>query len=188
MGENSTYNTIIRSRRKTISLHINDEGELIVRAPYHASKQRISSFIQEKRRWIETKQHAMCYQSKQRDHMRKLLNKEAIERTKKRARSYFKNRLDDYAERFGYTYTALHLSGAKTRWGSCSADNIIRLNWKLMFANPRVIDCVVVHELVHTRYKNHQKHFWSAVAQLHPSHKEDRAWLKDHAYLLSIGS
>ncbi|MBD3157117.1 DUF45 domain-containing protein [Candidatus Peregrinibacteria bacterium] len=188
MGENINDNTIIRSRRKTISLHINDEGELIVRAPYYASKQRIRRFIQEKKHWIEAKQQAMRYQSKQRDYMQQLLNKEAIQRTKKRARSYFKKRLNDYAEHYGYTYGAMRLSGAKTRWGSCSADNTIRLNWKLMFADPRVIDYVVVHELVHTRYKNHQKKFWSAVACIHPSYKEDRAWLKDHAYLLSISS
>lgn len=188
MGETTQYDTLIRSRRKSISLHVNDEGLLVVRAPHHVSKQRIHRFIQEKNRWIKEKKQAMRQQLKQREYMRPLLNKEAISRTKKRARSYFKQRLEYYAERYGYEFNVIRLSGAKTRWGSCSADNNIRLNWKLMFAEPRVIDYVVVHELVHTRYKNHQKKFWAAVAYVHPSYKEDRVWLKKHAYLLSICS
>ena len=188
MGEVIQYDTLIRSRRKSISLQVNDEGELVVRAPVYVSKQRILRFIREKQQWIEKKQHAMRYQLKQREHMKPLLNREAISHTKKRARSYFKQRLYHYAERYGYIFNAVWLSGAKTRWGSCSANNNIRLNWKLMFADPRVIDYVVVHELVHTRYKNHQKNFWAEVANMHPSYKEDRKWLKDHSYLLSIGS
>lgn len=43
---------IIRSRRKTIALVIDNDGELIVRAPFFATDNDISQFIIEKQDWI----------------------------------------------------------------------------------------------------------------------------------------
>lgn len=51
---------LIRSNRKTIALQIDENAQLIVRAPYNVSQRRINRFIEEKRRWIiKTKQKAI---------------------------------------------------------------------------------------------------------------------------------
>ena len=47
-----------------------------------------------------------------------------------------------------------------------------------MLAPAEVIDYVVVHELVHLVENNHQKRFWSKVAELLPDYKQYRLWLK----------
>lgn len=47
--------TLIRSKRKTVALQINSEGELTVRAPLHYSERRIKKLIGEHSAWIEKK-------------------------------------------------------------------------------------------------------------------------------------
>lgn len=46
---------IIKSRRQTIALVIDTDGELIVRAPFYATKDDINNFIYEKKEWILSK-------------------------------------------------------------------------------------------------------------------------------------
>lgn len=47
---------LIRSRRKTLSLQIDNNGKLLVRAPMRFSGKKIEAFICEKQRWIVKKQ------------------------------------------------------------------------------------------------------------------------------------
>ena len=50
---------IIRTKRRSLALTINEKGELIVKAPYQISIDKIYSFIKEKEKWIEKKQKAI---------------------------------------------------------------------------------------------------------------------------------
>ncbi|MCI5609850.1 MAG: M48 family metallopeptidase [Roseburia sp.] len=50
---------IIRSRRRTIALEINAQGELIVRAPFRASMEQIMDFVERKQDWICDKTRQM---------------------------------------------------------------------------------------------------------------------------------
>ena len=47
---------IIRSKRKTLSLTINENAELVIRAPLRLSIKKIQDFINEKESWINRKQ------------------------------------------------------------------------------------------------------------------------------------
>ncbi|MEG1810516.1 MAG: SprT family zinc-dependent metalloprotease [Clostridia bacterium] len=75
------------------------------------------------------------------------------------------------------------LSCAKKRWGSCS-HNGININWRLIMAPPQVLEYVLVHELAHVRYPDHQPHFWRFVASILPDYHERRDWLKTHGHEL----
>ncbi|GAB3627166.1 SprT family zinc-dependent metalloprotease [Pandoraea terrae] len=97
------------------------------------------------------------------------------------ARKLFATRLDVYGERLGVRHTALALSSAATRWGSCSADGRIRLNWRLIHFPLGVIDYVVAHELAHLKEMNHGPRFWRAVASIFPEFEAARDTLKSHA-------
>ena len=46
---------IIRSRRKTVALQIDESGRLIVRTPLVCSDKRIADFIRAKEKWIVAK-------------------------------------------------------------------------------------------------------------------------------------
>ncbi|MET3244059.1 putative metal-dependent hydrolase [Burkholderia sp. OAS925] len=67
------------------------------------------------------------------------------------AKRVFGERLAIYAEKLGVNYRAYALSSAATRWGSCSSDGKIRLNWRLIHFPLSIIDYVVAHELAHLR-------------------------------------
>ncbi|VVE19093.1 metal-dependent hydrolase [Pandoraea communis] len=97
------------------------------------------------------------------------------------ARKLFTTRLEVYGERLGVRYSALGLSSASTRWGSCSADGRIRLNWRLIHFPLGVIDYVVAHELAHLKEMNHGPRFWQAVASIFPEFEAARDTLKSHA-------
>ena len=47
---------LVRSRRKTVAIHVHRNGEVEVRAPRRAPEAMIRAFVQEKRHWIESKQ------------------------------------------------------------------------------------------------------------------------------------
>ena len=49
--ENTEY-TLIRSKRKSLSVQIKTDGQLIVRAPLHLAKNKIDSFVREHEDWI----------------------------------------------------------------------------------------------------------------------------------------
>ena len=51
-----TPHKIIKSNRKTLSISVNDNAELIVRAPKRVSNDQIKEFITEKANWINNKQ------------------------------------------------------------------------------------------------------------------------------------
>ena len=99
----------------------------------------------------------------------------------RQARAHFTERLNHFAAQAGVCWTALALSGARTRWGSASADGRIRLNWRLMHLKPALIDYVVVHELSHLKVMNHSPSFWDAVGRVMPDYSTLRKELREHA-------
>lgn len=96
------------------------------------------------------------------------------------AKRLFGERLEVYADKLGVTYRAYALSSAATRWGSCSSDGRIRLNWRLIHFPLSVIDYVVAHELSHLREMNHSPRFWQTVESIFPEFREAREALRQH--------
>jgi len=96
------------------------------------------------------------------------------------AKRVFGERLAIYAEKLGVNYRAYALSSAATRWGSCSSDGKIRLNWRLIHFPLSIIDYVVAHELAHLREMNHSPRFWQTVESIFPEFREARQTLKSH--------
>ncbi|MFP5405302.1 MAG: M48 family metallopeptidase [Gammaproteobacteria bacterium] len=95
-----------------------------------------------------------------------------------RAREVFAERIPLFAARLGRAPSRWALSSARTRWGSCSRDGSIRLNWRLVHCPLDVVDYVVAHELAHLRELNHSPRFWAIVAELCPDFERARAWLR----------
>ncbi|MDC8758777.1 M48 family metallopeptidase [Janthinobacterium fluminis] len=84
------------------------------------------------------------------------------------AKQLFAERLDLYAARLGVSYHSFALSSAGTRWGSCTVQRKIRLNWRLIhFALP-LVDYVVAHELAHLLEMNHSPRFWATLESIYP--------------------
>jgi hypothetical protein len=112
------------------------------------------------------------------EHLREEIRLEILLWLKKRARVKLKKRLDLWAARLNVRYKKLIVSGPEQRWGSCSADNIVRLNWRLMLAPLAVIDYVVAHELAHIPHKNHGARFWATLEKHMPDCQARRKTLR----------
>ncbi len=97
---------------------------------------------------------------------------------KEQARNYFAARIPVYAARLGRTPSSWTLSSARTRWGTCTADGAIRLNWRLVHFPPPIVDYVIAHELAHLCELNHGPRFWAQVRSLYPDCEAARQWLR----------
>jgi predicted metal-dependent hydrolase len=53
-------------------------------------------------------------------------------------------------------------------WGSCGRDGVVRFNWRLLQLPIRLVDYVVVHELVHLGERHHGPGFWEALSRALP--------------------
>ena len=82
---------------------------------------------------------------------------------RKEAKMLLPGRVKALAAAHKFEYKNVAIKNSKTRWGSCSFDNNINLSLHLMRLPDHLVDYVILHELVHTRVKNHSKDFWQLL-------------------------
>lgn len=103
---------------------------------------------------------------------------------KNTAEAYILNRTKALAEEMGVHFGSVRFGQQSSRWGSCTGDNNLRFNWRLIHFPPEVIDYVVIHELSHTVHHDHSDRFWALVAQYCPTWKTQRAFLKRQSLVI----
>ena len=82
---------------------------------------------------------------------------------RKEAKEYLPERVKELASKHKFNYKKVAVKNSKTRWGSCSFDNSINLSLHLMRLPDYLVDYVILHELVHTKIKNHSRDFWQLL-------------------------
>ena len=98
-----------------------------------------------------------------------------------------------HAARLGRPCPPVQVADARGRWGSCRGpaggdDGLIRYNWRLVCAPPRVLDYVAAHEVAHLEQPNHSPAFWAVVARLYGDCAREKAWLRrEGAALHALG-
>ena len=165
---------IIFSNRRTLAFSVKDE-KLIVRAPIGTSEKRIESAILEHLGWIEKsieKQRIMRESTPE-------LTPERIFNLRGQAKLVLPLKTKKYAEMMGLKYGRITITGAKTRFGSCSSHGNISFSYRLMMYPDEAIDYVVVHELAHLVEMNHSPRFYSIVTSVLPDYKKRRALLRE---------
>jgi predicted metal-dependent hydrolase len=96
----------------------------------------------------------------------------------------FTRRVELIAAQMGEKVTAVALSNARSRWGSCNSRKQIRLNWRLIQAPPHIIQYVICHEMAHLREMNHSARFYAVQASLFPNHEQAEKELKSLSAIL----
>lgn len=167
--------TLIRSKRKTISVEVSAEGEVIVRAPRLKSQKSIDSFVLEHYDWIEK---AIEKQKKRKDLRPKEPSPEEVELLKKRAKELLPIKAESFAKIMGVEYSSLKITSAKKRLGSCSYDNRICFSYRVLLYPENVIDYVVIHELAHIKEHNHSRRFYDVVKKYCPEYREIEKLIK----------
>jgi len=209
--------TLVRSRRKTVALHITKDAALEVRAPLKTKKTDIDRFVASKADWILT--HLEKASSRLAERADFTLNygsrvilfgdeypiaagqgrgvrfdgfyvyvppgldavqiKRAVIRLYRTiARESLNEGAGHFAGLMGVVPAGIKITGAKTRWGSCSGKNSINFSWRLVMADEDVVDYVVIHELAHIREHNHSPRFWAIVEAILPDYKARKRKLR----------
>ena len=170
---------ILRSSRKTLSLQITPEGEVLVRCPNRMPKWQVQQFVDSKAEWINA-------------HLQKIAARPAVPKlTQQELKTLAKQAAEDMPKRaarfaplVGVTYGRITIRAQRTRWGSCSGKGNLNFNCLLMLAPEEVRDYVVVHELCHRKQMNHSQKFWAEVEQILPNYRLPKKWLKDKGNFL----
>lgn len=176
---------LIRSKRKTLVIEVNANGEVVVRAPLRMPVSQINKFIGEKADWIDIHVRKMLKRKEERKSQEdskggRPISDQEIRLLKIKAKRVIPHKVNQYAQQMGVTYGNITIKVQKSRWGSCSAKGNLNFNCLLMNAPEEIIDYVVVHELCHRKEMNHSPKFWTEVEKVIPDYKDRRKWLKDH--------
>lgn len=164
---------IIRSRRKTISIQILPDGQLLVRCPSRMPARAVADFVESKRDWIEKHMPP-------RDAVIQPKFSEAeLGSLAQQAGQDLPERVARFAPRVGVSVGRITIRAQRTRWGSCSGKGNLNFNCLLMLLPEEVRDYVVIHELCHRKHMNHSREFWEEVERILPGYRQPRKTLKE---------
>jgi len=143
------------TRARRLSITVRRDSAVRVAVPRGVSIRRAMKFLSSRIEWvIRSREELRSRQAPQG-------NMPPVDRN--RARVVLALRLSELAGRHGFNYNKLYVRNQKTRWGSCSSKDNISLNMNLVSLPEELRDYVILHELVHTRHKNHSKAFWAEL-------------------------
>lgn len=160
--------TLIRAKKRSLSLQINGEGKLIARAPLYMPKFLIDRFVREKSSWVQ----------KRLADMQKPKPKKVRYFTEEKLKKYIQIQVKKYGEIMGLKHSGLRYTNVKTYWGTCAPSGLLSFNLALCFTPRGVVKYVVVHELAHLKWKGHGKRFWAMVTKYYPKTAEMRIILR----------
>lgn len=165
---------LIRTRRKSIAISIDDALQVVVRAPLWLQQAQIDCFVHQNAKWIETHlQQKKAYLA-----AHPPLTPQAEAQLRKAAQAILPGRVAWFAEKMQVQPTGVRITGAKKRFGSCNGKNSLCFSFYLMQFPQEAIDYVVVHELAHIRHHNHSKAFYAFVESILPDYREREKLLK----------
>ena len=94
-------------------------------------------------------------------------------------------RLPYWSKKTNLKYNNVKVRDATTRYGSCMpAKRNLYFSSRLIMLPKNVADAIIVHELCHLKFKNHNKDFYSLVEQYIPNYKEIDKWLKQNGKMI----
>ena len=178
-GRNQIDYTLVRSSRTTVSIQLQPDGSVLVRAPLRMREADIRRFVQSKADWIESHRAKLTQRQAALSKIEKLTDQE-LDALHRQAKLVFPERVHYYAPLVGVSYGKITIRSQHTRWGSCSARGNLNFNCLLMLAPPEVLDSVVVHELCHRKQMNHSPAFYREVYRVFPEYDKWHQWLKQN--------
>jgi len=114
------------------------------------------------------------------------LHRHIINWYREKARSRISGRIAYYAPKLGVVPDSLRIKDQQKRWASCTSQNGLIFNWRVILAPSPILDYVVVHELCHLLEKSHSKRFWSLVRAILPEYEAREQWLLENGAKLDL--
>tara|TARA_B100001248_G_C27196135_1_gene369049 strand:+ start:138 stop:662 length:525 start_codon:yes stop_codon:yes gene_type:complete len=162
----------VSQRAKFARIIIRNDCEILLLKPIFINLDDAINFIYTKIHWIEKHRKKISKQK----FLRLNLSSAELERfwNKTERRVFHLSQVNDLC------YHKLIFKTLKSRWGSCSSDNIICINNLVYYLPLHLKDYIILHELVHTKIKNHKKLFWEELEKICQNCKSKRRELWDN--------
>lgn len=172
---------IIREKRKTLSMRMDRDFRLLIRAPLWVPKARIDDFIDQKKKWIQDQVERI----RDLNEAGKPFTEDEIKALKKQAKLIIPERVEKFSKMLKVTYGKITIRSQKSKWASCMGSGNLNFNCILAICPDEVIDYVVIHELCHRKHMDHSIRFWKMVEKYCPDYKKQKDWIKDEGkYIL----
>lgn len=204
---------LIRSARRTLSVSVSPDNVITVRSPYNVPQAEIIRFLNAKKGWIEAnlnknsrlrnvfgevmsgrtilvcgREVCLCvdkagiegiFNGSVRVHDIKNLKKVYVSALG----DQFLNMAESIASRCGMRAAAWGFRSYRSRWGCCDGENRITFNYKILMLPERLQTYIIVHELCHTRRRDHSPAFNGLVLSVLPQKSVLERELKDYSFL-----
>jgi predicted metal-dependent hydrolase len=83
-----------------------------------------------------------------------------------------KRRVMAWAVRLKVSPQRVDIAEMPKKWGSCTSDGVVTFADELAQTDEEFQDYVIVHELLHLRYRTHGKRFHAMISALIPSWRD----------------
>ena len=171
--------------------------EIHISRPYLVSEERIYSFIEKKRNWLEKIFSENLKQDIKDGDNISIFGKNFLiknnpyqnlntysddsiifggtpDMLKHRFKDFLKKELIKEAKKIilslndkFFIPNKITIKDTVSRWGSCSSNSNISLSIRIAFAPYNVFRYIIIHELAHLKYMDHSKDFWKTVSYLY---------------------
>lgn len=176
---------IKKSYRRSISVKVNSDQTVLVKAPVGTPASTVEEFLLSKKQWIIRQLEKVAMENQKVAELG-CFTPEELKQIHKKAKELIPQRVSYYARLGNITYNQIFIRLQKTRWGSCSVDGNLNFNCLLVLMPIEVLDSVVVHELCHCHHMDHSKAFYDEVLSLYPDYKKWNKWLKQNGSVYLI--
>jgi predicted metal-dependent hydrolase len=155
----------VKSRRaRRLTLSVKPGRNVRMTLPWFLAWREAEKFLLRQMEWLKEKvSKARLYEEANGVPACREERKLAEEALRKKALAYLPGRTAELSSKHGFGCGRVTIRASRSRWGSCSANNNINLSLYLMLLPSRLIDYVIIHELVHTVHKNHGPQFWQLL-------------------------
>lgn len=167
-----------KSRKaKRVIISVKSPLNIRVAVPRFISIRKAESFVLNKLDWIKKQQSK---------YSNKVNITELTKSVSPEDKLKVRKQVEHLADKHGFTFSKITLRKMTTRWGSCTAQNNISLNIGLIALTDELRDYIILHELVHTKIKNHSKEFWNELGNFIPNPKARNRKLNQNYGLYEI--
>jgi predicted metal-dependent hydrolase len=145
---------------RRLSIRIKNDQSITVQVPLMMSFKESELFLKKKIGWINKQKEKIL--------KRKILKQNQMP-SKRMTDKFIMNttkKIFSLSLKHNLNYNRLNYKWMKSRWGSCSYNNNISLNLWMIFLPNDLINYIILHELVHTKIKNHSQEFWIKLEKI----------------------
>lgn len=177
MSKKLSYKLRRSKRAKRMRLAVFCDGAVILTAPLGIEQPIIEKFLADKKQWIADKIN--FFKGIDSKAIRSFSKKDYLKH-KDEAFDLICSRVKFFSKKYNFSFNKIFIKNQKTRWGSCTKNNNLNINYKIIFLPKKQQDYIIVHEMCHLKEFNHSRKFWSLVSKILPDYLEIKVELRNH--------